>query len=180
MKSVSLPFLSSILVLLLTTCSSPKTLPDLVVERLNWMDEVAEAKRAKALPMTDPVREADLLLAMTQRGVAAGVQAERVCGFFTGQMQAAKVRQKEWLREHPSATTRKVPDLIGTVRPALDKIGAQMIVNLSQPRSLAESEALLNEVRQRLSGAGYSAAVMQPALEGLQTGLREHEASKKP
>ena len=175
MKSVSLSLFSSVLVLLLSACSSSETLPALMVERLSWMDEVAEAKRAKGLPITDPVREAELLRTMTQRGVAAGVQAERVCSFFTGQMQAAKVRQEEWLREHPSATTRKVPDLTGTVRPALDKISAQMIDQLALDTRIVNSPAgmlTLADAQDRLTRAGYSKAVIEPAMKGLQQALK--------
>ena len=175
MKSVSLSLFSSVLVLLLSACSSPKTLPALMVERLNWMDEVAEAKRSKGLPITDPVREAELLRTMTQRGVAAGVQAERVRCFFTGQMQAAKARQEEWLREHPSATTRKVPDLTGTVRPALDKISAQMIDQLALDTRIVNSPAgmlTLADAQDRLTRAGYSKAVIEPARKGLRQALK--------
>jgi chorismate mutase-like protein len=161
------------LALMLCSCSSPKTLPALMVERLNWMDEVAMAKQVKSLPITDPVREAELLRTMTQRGVSAGLPAERVRRFFNGQMQAAKVVQEEWLRQHPQGVTSyvRVPDLTHTVRPALDEIGRQMIAELAQPRSPAESAAVLNKARQRLESAGYSKAVMQPALDGLQAGI---------
>ena len=174
MKSVSLSLLSWVLALMLSACYSPRTLPTLMVERLNWMDEVAMAKQARSLPITDTVREAELLRRMTQRGVAAGLKAGSVQRFFTGQMLAAKGVQEEWLRQHPQgvASYIMVPDLTLTVRPALDEIGQQMIANLSPPRSPAESAAILKEARQRLIRAGYSAAVMQPALDGLQAGLR--------
>lgn len=174
MKSVSFSHLSWVLALVLSSCASSKTLPALMVQRLGWMDEVAEAKRAKGLPITDPVREAELLRTMTQRGVAAGVQAERVRSFFTGQMQAAKVRQEEWLRQHPSATTRKVPDLTGTVRPALDKISAQMIDQLAlKTRSMSSLSVrlTLSDAQARLTRAGYSAAVIEPAMKGLRQAL---------
>jgi chorismate mutase-like protein len=166
------------LALLLSACAWHKdfrpSLPVLLEERLNWMDEVAMAKQVAALPITDPVREAELLRTMTQRGVAAGLKEESVRRFFTGQMQAAKVVQEEWLRRHPpgaAAYLTVVPSLTHTIRPALDEIGAQMIARLAQPRSPAQSAALLNESRERLVRAGYSAAVMQPALDGLQAGL---------
>ena len=173
MKSASLSLQSCVLAMLLPACSSPKTLPALMVERLNWMDEVALAKQVKSLPITDPVREAELLRTMTQRGVAAGLKEENVRRFFTGQMVAAKVVQEEWLRQHPQGVTSyvMVPDLKLTVRPALDAIGQKMIASLATPRSAAKSAVVLSDARQRLARAGYSKAVMQPALEGLQAGL---------
>jgi chorismate mutase-like protein len=177
MKSVSLSLLTWVLASLLSGCAlnknSPKSLPVLMVERLNWMDDVALVKQVKSLPITDPAREAELLRAMTQRGVTAGLKAESVRRFFNGQMLAAKVVQEEWLQQHPQGVTSsmKVPDLKQTVRPALDEIGRQMIARLAQPRSPAESAAILAKARQRLTRAGYSEAAMQPALAGLQAGL---------
>ena len=158
------------LALLLSACSSRRSLPALMVERLNWMDEVAMAKQVKSLPITDPVREAELLRTVTQRGVEAGLKPESVRHFFTGQMLAAKVVQEEWLRQHPQgvASSIKVPNLALTVRPALDEIGRQMITSLAQPRRSGESAVILEAARKRLARAGYSEEVMRPALEGLQ------------
>jgi chorismate mutase-like protein len=181
MKSVSLSHMSWLLgmALLLSSCASNKnrqrSLPELLVERLNWMDEVAAVKQARSLPITDPVREAELLRAMTQRGVAAGLNADNVRRFFTGQMQAAKEVQEEWLQQHRRVTSpaKAVPDLTQTVRPALDEIGRQMIALLAQSRSPSESAAILLEARQHLARADYSAVVMQPALAGLKAGLKK-------
>lgn len=173
MKSVSLSLLSCVLALLPCACSSSKTLPALMVERLDWMDEVAMAKQVRSLPITDPVREAELLRTMKQRGVAAGLKADNVQRFFTGQMVAAKAVQEEWLQQHPQGVTSDVmvPDLNMTVRPALDAIGQKMIASLAKPRTPAASAAILVEAGQRLARAGYSKAVSQPALQGLEAGL---------
>ena len=175
------------LALLLSACAWRKdfrpSLPVLLEERLNWMDEVAMAKQVAAMPVTDPVREAELLRTMTQRGVAAGLNEESVRRFFTGQMQAAKVVQEEWLRKHPPGATSLmtvVPSLTHTIRPALDEIGAEMIARLAQPRTPVQSAAILNDASQRLANAGYSRAVILPALEGLRAGLQEREPAKRP
>ncbi|WP_395746819.1 chorismate mutase [Prosthecobacter sp.] len=164
-------------VLLLSSCASRRTLPALMVERLGWMDKVAMAKQIQHLPTTDPVREAELLRAVTQRGVAAGVEAKRVRSFFQGQMQAAKVRQEEWLRQHPQGVTSevRVPSLTKTVRPALDEIGKRMIDELARETGILTSQgvrSLLSEAEEHLTRAGYSAAVRQPAMEGLQEALK--------
>lgn len=152
------------------------TLSMLMVQRLDWMDEVAEAKRAKGLPIHDPKREAELLHSMTERGMAAGLKSESVRLFFSGQMQAAKVRQEEWLRQHPAATTAKAPDLATTIRPALDQIGTKMIERLEQEtRGISSIDAQLieAEARERLARAGCSEAVARPALQGLRAALRQ-------
>lgn len=184
MNSPSRPRLSWAcgLALLLSSCAlnhKNSHLPALIVERLSWMDDVAAAKRAKGLPIYDPVREAELLRTMTQRGVAAGLKEENVRRFFTGQMQAAKVVQEEWLQQHPQGVTsnEKVPDLKQTVRPALDAIGQRMITSLATQRTPAESAEILADARRRLTRAGCSEAVIRPALAGLQAGLQDLEAS---
>lgn len=168
----------AVLALLFPSCArlkaSRSTLSALMVQRLNWMDEVAEAKRAKGLPTTDPKREAELLQAMTQRGVAAGLPAGCVRSFFSGQMQAAKVRQEEWLRQHPTATSGKVPDLTGTIRPALDEIGKKMIALLVQETRNTTYHARRSTIvsaQEQMTRAGYSQAVTKPALEGLTSAL---------
>lgn len=150
------------------------TLPQLMVQRLGWMDQVGQAKQARGLPVNDPQREAELLKAMTKLGTEAGVPATAVKAFFTGQMQAAKVRQEEWLRAHPPGPGKKgpVPDLAKTIRPALDQIGRRMIVRLAEARGLSNREPVVAEARRQLARAGNSEAVIVPALLGLEAGLR--------
>lgn len=179
-----LPSLLLLLPLLMPACSgmggSHHSLPALMVKRLDWMDDVAEAKRAKGLPITDPKREAELLRSMTQRGDAAGLNDESVKLFFSGQMQAAKVRQEEWLHQHPAATAVQAPDLATTIRPALDKIGTQMIEQLAEEtrrRSPKEAAVLVTQARNQLLQAGYSEAVIKPAVQGLKDALDIYFAS---
>lgn len=167
-----------LLTLLMTACSglggSRHSLPALMVKRLDWMDDVAEAKRAKGLPITDPKREAELLRSMMQRGDAAGLNDESVRLFFSGQMQAAKVRQEEWLSQHPTATSAKVPDLATTIRPALDEIGTRMIEQLAEETRHMhpiQAAALVTQARKRLMQAGYSEAVVKPAVKGLKDAM---------
>ena len=179
-----LPSLLLLLTLLMPACSglggSRHSLPALMVKRLDWMDDVAEAKRAKGLPITDPKREAELLRSMMQRGDAAGLNDESVRLFFSGQMQAAKVRQEEWLRQHPTATTTQAPDLASTIRPALDEIGTQMIEQLEEEtrhRTPIEAAALVTQAQNRLMKAGYSEDVVKPAVKGLKDALDMYFAS---
>jgi chorismate mutase-like protein len=145
-----------------------------MVARLNWMDEVAQAKQARSLPITDPVREAELLTAMEKRGVKSGLPAHAVRQFFTGQMQAAKHCQQEWLLQNPRAASHQAPpDLARTVRPALDHIGGEMITALAAARRSKEGpDAILIQARHQLHRAGYSPTVTTAALHGLQAALK--------
>ena len=147
----------------------------LMVKRLDWMDDVARVKQARSLPITDPVREAELLRAMEKRGVASGLPAVAVRPFFAGQMTAARQYQKEWLTQHPGSNLHMkqspLPDLVKTVRPALDEIGTEMIAALVKARRTDDEAAIISSALTQLTNAGYSATVINPAIQGLKAGL---------
>lgn len=151
-------------------------LPHLMAERLSWMDEVAQVKHVKKLPVTDPIREAELLQAMERKGATQGLPAPAVRAFFSGQMDAAKQVQTEWLRVHKDipGTGKALPDLATTVRPALDAIGEKMLSDLVAARAKRTTHALqtVEAARARLTKAGYSPAVITPAVTGLEAALK--------
>lgn len=145
-----------------------------IVERLAWMDEVAKVKQARSLPVTDPKREAELLDAMARKGAEAGLPVKAVRGFFGGQIEAAKVVQREWLSAHAqkASTSEPLRDLAKTVRPALDDLGNRMLVALEQVRRSGEAANVISDARRDLKQAGYSEAVIAAAIQGLESGLR--------
>ena len=183
MKSPVKPTLSLLgACLLLTACTltqpsahrDGEKLAELMIERLDWMDEVAAIKQIRRLPVADPGREAELLAAMEQRGlsVSEGVPKSATRAFFTGQIAAAKEFQAEWLQQHPRPQPRNLPDLAKTVRPALDRIGAEMLTHVGNISAVhADANAMVEIARQHLTRAGYSQAVIQPSLQGLQAAL---------
>lgn len=149
-------------------------LADLIVERLSWMDEVAAIKRERQLPIVDAKREAELLAAMEKKGVAAGLPAKSVRGFFIGQMDAAKECQQGFMvhMSIPKSHANGLPDLATEVRPALDKIGVQMIEALVQARAQKlDAEAAQAIARNKLEQRHFSETVIRPALRGLSAGL---------
>ena len=177
-------FLLPLLAVFITGCASwheassandTAALGKLMVERLGWMADVARVKQAKSLPITDPKREAELLKAMEQEGLAAGLPAKAVKAFFSGQMEAARVEQAEWIKRHPHPAKQEapLPDLAKTVRPALDQIGRKMIARLVRARAAGNVGAVIAEARRQLTAPLYSEAVIAPALRGLKAGLRE-------
>lgn len=164
---------------LCTSCTTWHRAPDtaelgtLMVKRLGWMDEVARVKQAKKLPITDAKREAEVLRSMEQQGAAAGLPAMALHDFFAGQMEAARLRQAEWLKAHPHLIHMAAPsDLSKTVRPALDEIGKDMIRALSRARALPDKTPVITNAQERLAAAGYSKAVSAAALRGLEKGLK--------
>lgn len=148
-------------------------LVSLILERLSWMDEVAEVKRAKSAPVADPAREEALLKAIEQKAIEAKLSPTQVRAFFQGQIEAARAFQEEWLAKPQPAEwhTRPVPDLTRDVRPQLDLIGTQIITHLGLPRTADQRVATLTQAEQTMQQKGYSLAVIQPALRGLAAGL---------
>ncbi|CAN5732725.1 hypothetical protein BH11VER1_BH11VER1_07950 [soil metagenome] len=155
--------------------SEKETLGKLMVERLEWMDEVARVKKARSLPVNDPVREAQLLDAMGKLASASNLPVESVRDFFSGQIVAAKERQEECLKHGLASKQQQapVPDLANTIRPALDRIGKRMMSALAVVRASEDPERVIVAARLRLQKAGYSNAVVAPAIQGLEAGLRE-------
>lgn len=144
-------------------------LTGLIIERLNWMDEVAEVKRAKGAPVADPQREEALLQAMEKQAQAVGLRPEAVRRFFEGQIEAAKAFQTEWLaRPQPAEwKNRPLPDLAKEVRPQLDAIGQRMIGVLVKVQEARTVAADLDACREALLKAGFSEAVLSPAMTGV-------------
>lgn len=144
-----------------------------MVERLSWMDEVAQVKQAKSLPVTDAKREAELLQAMEKKGAARGLPAPAVHALFAGQIDAAKQLQTEWLHAHKHAPVAQgdLPDLATTVRPALDEIGDKMLSALVTARTKENAPQIVAAARAQMTAAGYSPSVITPALKGLETAL---------
>lgn len=146
-----------------------------MADRLSWMDEVARVKQARSLPINDPKREAELLDAMEQRALAMDLPSSAVRAFFTGQINAAKQLQFEWIASHASSSssaTEPLPDLARTIRPALDEIGTRMIEALKTARASNSAESIIVQARQALTRAGYSDSVVAPAIAGLEAGLK--------
>lgn len=168
-----------LLCLLSASCAVPgKTLPSLMVERLSWMDDVAQVKHAKSLPVTDAKREAELLHAMEKKGAVRGLPAPAVHALFAGQIDAAKQLQTEWLHAHKHVPVAQggLPDLAATVRPALDDIGNEMLSALVIARTKGNAPQILAAARAQMTAAGYSPAVITPALKGLETALTAESA----
>ena len=134
------------------------------------MDEVAAIKREHQLPIVDAKREAELLAAMEKKGVTAGLPAKSVRGFFTGQMDAAKeCQQRFWLHmATPKSHAKGLPDLATEVRPALDKIGEQMIAALVQARTQKLDPQTAQAIaRNKLEQRHFSETVIRPAFARL-------------
>lgn len=151
-------------------------LSGLIIERLGWMDEVAEVKRAKGTPVADPQREEALLQAMEKQAQAAGLNPKVIRAFFEGQIEAAKAFQIEWLARPKPAEweTRPLPDLAKEVRPELDAIGQRMIDALAEVQLAKAGKADLNVCQEALMKAGFSETVISFVMAGVRAGCGAH------
>jgi chorismate mutase len=128
---MSLRFL---LVLLLYMTASPavtaEPLYDLINQRLGYMRDVAVHKARQNIPVEDKAREQVVLSQSIEKAGQQGLDAGSVKAFFATQMNVAKAIQR---RYHQQRALQKdhvgfpLPDLGGSIRPALDRLGDEII-----------------------------------------------------
>lgn len=104
-----------------------------VAARLALMRDVAAFKARTGRPVEDQEREAVVLDRAVAGAVAAGLEATTVREFFRAQIDAAKIIQyryrAEWLA-YPDRLEGDPPDLAAQVRPALGRLGDEIVVRL--------------------------------------------------
>jgi len=111
-----------------------------ITDRLKVSREVAWAKFQKHSKINDPAREAAVLSSLQSQGSKIGISDSTVAWLFKPQFMASKRVQEElfdgWLSGHPMPTSPPM-DLQKDIRPALDKISHDMLVELKeiQPQS---------------------------------------------
>jgi cyclohexadienyl dehydratase len=130
-------------------------------ERLALMSSVAEFKRAHAIPVVDPEREARVLAAGWQAVVLAAERTRSalparpaVEAFYKAQMAAAVAIQRRVLAE-PSPQGAPVFDLKSEIRPALLRIGERMASLLVQTASEPKANSVDLEIRVEEALASY-------------------------
>jgi chorismate mutase len=108
------------------------------VERLLLADKVAAAKFGTAMPIEDRVRESQLLGVVRRLSLAVGVDPLLSLRFFEDQIEANKYVQaglhRRWAA-HPELRPRCRPNLSIEVRPRLDELTSEMIVQLGARKS---------------------------------------------
>jgi chorismate mutase len=101
-------------------------------ERVEVADLVAAAKFPDQ-PITDPVREQQLLDMAKARAAELGLDPDATVRFFRDQIEASKVVQyglfAQWTA-HPEQAPTDKPDLPGEVRPIIDRINAELLDEL--------------------------------------------------
>jgi chorismate mutase-like protein len=135
--------LAAILVSAGSAGASTGTLFSAVNERLSFMQAVAAWKADNNRPVEDLEREKVVLEAARKQAAEIGLSADSVTLFFQAQIDAAKDIQFCWIARWKEGTARpdSVPDLVQDVRPALLKLGNDILQELATTSVAATDRA---------------------------------------
>jgi chorismate mutase len=112
-------------------------------ERLGYMENVALYKAQNQIAIEDIERERIVLADATQQAVLHGINPDSIKRFFVAQINAAKAIQYRYRAELlGSAIPSPLIDLQIDIRPALDKLGLEIIELLAE---LLEQESVLSD-----------------------------------
>ncbi len=147
---------------------------DLMGQRLLLMHDVARWKWNAGKPITDERRERELLSDLEQRGLALGLDRPTTRAFMAAQIEAGKLMQeadfKRW-REQEQGQFADVRDLAIDLRPAIDRLSAEMLARLAQLAPLIDQDDARATMRDRadriLQGEGIDETVRAAALRSL-------------
>lgn len=143
-------------------------LTDLAAERVLISDKVAAAKFPDR-PISDPVREQQVLDAAAARATELGVDPAAAVRFFRAQIEASKTVQYglfAYWTAHPDRAPITRPDLPSEVRPVIDRINAGLLTELAHTEATRASRGcafrlpvavLLTEVRRHLDRLHHEA-----------------------
>ena len=101
--------------------------------------EVALAKWDTRLPVEDPAREAQVIMAAAKDGESKGLNRTFVSNFFTAQIDANKLIQYSLLAKwHRAGRAPKHPpvSLTEDIRPRLDQIEGALIAELVETKDI--------------------------------------------
>jgi chorismate mutase len=105
-------------------------LTDVSAERAQVGNLVAAAKFGTSAPIDDPVREQVLLDNVREQSIRLGIDPEVSVAIFRDQIEANKIVQRglyELWTAHPELAPTERPDLVGEVRPILDRITTELL-----------------------------------------------------
>ncbi len=99
----------------------------LMVERVELMRPVGQWKQRHRLPIQDVAREEQVLEATVRQAEQLGIESAASRRLFSLQIELARHLQQRVLAE-PPAPTQPLRDLNSELRPALDRIGRELLI----------------------------------------------------
>jgi chorismate mutase-like protein len=134
----------------------------LVDERLALMPDVARYKWNRKMAIEDLPRERALIESVRAEAQQRGLSPERAAAFFSAQIEASKVVQRElfarWEAQGQGPFT-DVPDLATQIRPRLDALNPKLLEALQAVAGPVQREAL-----GPIKAVGFSPAAVDVAL----------------
>lgn len=105
---------------------------DVLAARLQLMEPVAAWKYAHKLPVLDEVRERKVLDSTVHQARAIGIDGDAARELFALQLRLARQIQEHFIAQWRNGGTRpgELRDLDSDLRPALDRIGGQLLRSL--------------------------------------------------
>jgi chorismate mutase len=122
---------------------------EISARRLVIAQEVALAKWDSGTPVEDVSREAQVILDVTTKAEARGLDEASVAGFFKAQIEASKLVQYSSLaawRRVGTAPNHKPINLASTIRPELDQVDTALIAELAKTAGIRESMSCRTEI----------------------------------
>lgn len=140
-------------------------LTGLIIARIQVSGDVAASKFGTDSPIDDPVREAQILAAVREQAVAAGVNADAAEAFFRDQITASKIVQRglfaRWTA-HPEEVPTTRPDL-GPIRSRLDQLTTDLLAELKRTEQVRDKPVVC-KVQLALASVSGAAAEHLDAL----------------
>ena len=103
---------------------------NLLATRLEVARHVAWIKFQDHAPVSDPIREAEILNTVTNAGVALGIPAEEARRLFAAQLRASRLAQEQLIRGWSRGATLPAyapADLGRDIRPRIDAINRDIL-----------------------------------------------------
>jgi cyclohexadienyl dehydratase len=141
---------------------------DLMIERLALMRSVGRWKQHHGLPIQDVRREREVLDATVCDAERLGIEAASARRLFELQIELARNIQQQVV-DAKTPETEPLRDLNGDLRPALDRIGKELLVAIYLAMPELERVAMRDDTTalQRLAETGIGAPAARLLLDAL-------------
>lgn len=142
---------------------------ELIVERLELMPAVARWKKHHRLPIQDAAREQQVLEATVRQAELLGIERSGSQRLFELQITLARDIQQRIVAE-PQAATAPLRDLNSDLRPALDRIGRELLsaIYLAMPElDRKDFSAAYDDLTPRIARAGVEAHSAKTLIDAL-------------
>jgi cyclohexadienyl dehydratase len=142
------------------------TVVDLIAQRLELMPHVGRWKKAHDMPILDAAREQQVLDSTVAQAHRLGIDEDGARNLFALQIELAREIQTRVVAK-PSGDSR-LRDLNSDLRPALDRIGKQLLTSIYLALPYLQSDAVKREgTPARLTAAGINHAQAESLVAAL-------------